>query len=213
VIAGRRRYREIGVFARGLQLIALAALIAATVTIAGGTAPAAAQGAGPFGGFKHDSSAPIEIVADALEVHQAENLAIFSGEVVAAQGTLRLTTDLLTVTYAAEDKDTGADSGADSGASTGAIQNMRADGNVFLSNGAEAAQGAWADYDVASGMIRMGGSVVLTQGDNAISGESLVIDLNAGTGRIEGGRVKSVFTPAAKKPAPETPPETPAAEN
>ena len=46
--------------------------------------------------------------------------------------------------------------------------------------------------------------MVLTQGDNAISGESLVIDLNAGTGRIEGsasGRVKSVFAPAAKTPA------------
>ena len=53
---------------------------------------------------------------------------------------------------------------------------MRADGNVFLSNGAETAQGAWAEYDVASGIIRMGGNVVLTQGDNAISGESLVID-------------------------------------
>ncbi len=194
-------------FARGLQLIALAALVAA----AGVAAPAAAQGKGPFGGFKHDSGAPIEIVADVLEVRQAENLAIFSGEVVAAQGTLRLTADLLTVTYASEESDTGTDTGAAAGtgtgnaADTGAIENMRADGNVFLSNGAETAQGAWAEYDVASGMIRMGGDVVLTQGDNAISGESLVIDLNAGTGRIEGGRVKSVFTPAAKTPAPETP--------
>ena len=186
-------------FARGLQLIALAALVAA----AGVAAPAAAQEKGPFGGFKHDSSAPIEIVADALEVRQAENLAIFSGEVVAGQGTLRLTTDLLTVTYAAEESDTGTDTNTSVG--TGAIQHMRADGKVFLSNGAETAQGAWAEYDVASGMIRMGGDVVLTQGDNAISGESLVIDLNAGTGRIEGGRVKSVFTPAAKTPAAETP--------
>ena len=181
-------------FARGLQLIALAALVAA----AAATAPAAAQEKGPFGGFKHDSSAPIEIVADTLEVRQAENLAIFSGEVVAGQGTLRLTADLLTVTYAAEEGD----------ADTGAIQNMRADGNVFLSNGAETAQGAWAEYDVASGMIRMGGNVVLTQGGNAISGATLVIDLDAGTGRIEGGaggRVKSVFAPAAKTPAAETP--------
>ncbi len=182
-------------FARGLRLIALAALIAA----AGAAAPAAAQSQGPFGGFKHDSSAPIEIVADVLEVRQAENLAIFTGEVVAAQGTLHLTADLLNVIYAAEQSDT------NTSTDTGAIQNMRAEGNVFLSNGAETAQGAWAEYDVASGMIRMGGSVVLTQGDNAISGESLVIDLNAGTGRIEGGRVKSVFTPAAETPAAETP--------
>ncbi len=181
-------------FARGLRLIALAALVAA----AGVTAPAAAQEKGPFGGFKHDSSAPIVIVADALEGRQAENLASFSGEVVAGQGTLRLTADLLTVTCAAEQSE------PNTSADTGAIQNMRAEGNVFLSNGAETAQGAWAEYDVASGMIRMGGNVVLTQGGNAISGGALVIDLNAGTGRIEGsasGRVKSVFAPAAKSPA------------
>jgi lipopolysaccharide export system protein LptA len=196
-------YREVGVFARGLQLIALAAMVAA----AGMTAPAPAQEKGPFGGFKHDSTAPIEIVADSLEVRQAENLAIFSGEVVAGQGTLRLTTDLLTVTYAAEEPDTGTDTNSRVG--TGEIQHMRADGNVFLSNGDETAQGAWAEYDLANGMLRMGGNVVLTQGDNAISGESLVIDLNAGTGHIEGGRVKSVFAPAAKAPAA----ETPAAEN
>ena len=186
---------------KGFQLIVLAAL--AAVTAAG----AAAQGTGPFGGFKHDSTAPIEIVADALEVRQAENLAIFTGEVVAAQSTMRLTTDKLVVTYAA----------MESNADTGEIQHMRADGNVFLSNGDETGQGAWAEYEVANGIIRMGGMVVLTQGDNAISGESLVIDLNSGTGRIEGGaggRVKSIFTPAPESPTPETPaPETPAAGN
>jgi lipopolysaccharide export system protein LptA len=183
------------VIARGFQLIArtsqVAAFLAVALAVALATGAATAQENSPFGGFKHDSSAPIEIVADALEVQQASSLAIFNGDVVAGQGTLRLTADKLTVTYAAENTAIG----------TGAIQNMRADGNVFLSNGAETAQGAWAVYDVARGTIRMGGSVVLTQGENAISGESLVIDLNAGTGRIEGGRVKSVFTPASQPPA------------
>ncbi|MEL6198132.1 MAG: hypothetical protein AAFT19_09810, partial [Pseudomonadota bacterium] len=67
------------------------------------------------------------------------------------------------------------------------------------------ARGSWGEYDVVAGMMRMGGSVVLTQGENAISGDSLVIDLNSGTGRVEGsgtgagtgtGRVKSVFRPS-----------------
>ena len=104
---------------------------------------------------------------------------------------MRLTADKLVVTYAS----------MESNADTGEIQHMRADGNVFLSNGDETGQGAWAEYEVSNGIIRMGGDVVLTQGANAISGESLVIDLNSGTGRIEGGaggRVKSVFTPAAE---------------
>ena len=176
--------RGIGVFARA----AGAAALTAVMTLA--AAPGApAQGVGPFGGFRHDSSAPIEIASDSLEVRQAEGTALFSGEVVAEQGTLTLTADELTVSY-----ETGA-----AASETGEIQHMRAEGNVFLSNGAETARGAWAEYDVAGGTMRMGGSVVLTQGENAISGEALVIDLDAGTGRIEGrgeGRVKSVFTPS-----------------
>ncbi len=179
-----------------VRLIAVAALVAAV--------PAMAQDKSPFGGFKHDSKAPIEITSDSLEVRQAESLAIFSGEVVAGQGTLRLTADKVTVTYSAGKSETG----------TGTIKKMRADGNVFLSNGAETAQGAWAEYDVAGGMMKMGGKVVLTQGSNAISGESLVIDLNAGTGRIEGdggGRVKSVFTPSPKTKDAESQAPAPAA--
>ena len=54
--------------------------------LAGTVLSASAQTQAPFGGFKHDRTAPIEITSDALEVHQAENLAIFSGNVVAGQG-------------------------------------------------------------------------------------------------------------------------------
>lgn len=147
---------------------------------------AAAQDASPFGGFKHDRSQPIEIVSDALEVRQAESLAIFSGEVVAGQGTLRLTTDLLEVNY---------EENNESDSETGAIKHMTAKGNVFISNGAETAQGNRAEYDVDQGKINMTGSVVLTQGANVIAGETLTIDTESGRGRIEGGRVKSIFTP------------------
>ena len=154
------------------------------------TATAGAQSTtGPFGGFKHDRTQPIEITANALEVRQAEQLAIFSGEVVAGQGTLRLTADKVEVTY---------DEDNNSGGDTGAIKNMVASGNVFISNGSETAQGDRARYDVDGGQITMSGSVVLTQGENVISGQTLTINLNAGQGRIEGtgsGRVKSIFTP------------------
>jgi lipopolysaccharide export system protein LptA len=154
-------------------LVALAAL------------PAAAQApGGPFGGFKHDRTAPIEITSDALEVRQAEQLAIFSGEVVAGQGTLRLTADRVEVTYDEQGQ----------GSETGAIRSLVAEGNVFLSNGAETAQGQKARYDVEDGMITMSGDVVLTQGQNVISGQELTINLNEGQGRVE-GRVKSIFVP------------------
>ena len=69
---------------------------------------------------------------------------------------------------------------------------------MFLSSGAETAKGEWAEYDVSGGVVTMGGNVVLTQGENAISGQNLRIDLNSGVGEISGGRVKSVFTPPAQ---------------
>lgn len=146
---------------------------------------ASAQEQGPFGGFKHDRSAPIEITSNTLEVQQAENLAIFSGEVVAGQGSLRLTADRVEVTYNQEGSD-------DPG--TGDIENMQAFGNVFISNGAETAQGEWAEYDLETGLITMTGSVVLTQGQNVIAGKKLVINVDEGQGRME-GRVKSIFAP------------------
>lgn len=152
--------------------------------------PVAAQQNNPFGGFKHDRTAPIEITANSLEVRQADNLAIFDGEVIAGQGTLRLTADKVEVSYDAENQ---------SDSETGAIKKMIARGNVFISNGAETAQGDRAEYDVNAGKINMSGSVVLTQGANVISGQTLTINLNEGQGRIEGtgtGRVKSIFSPS-----------------
>ena len=149
---------------------------------------AAQQAANPFGGFKHDSTQPIEITADALEVRQAESRAIFSGAVVAGQGTLRLTADTLDVWYAQ----------AEGGGGGGDIDRLRAEGDVFLTSGAESARGAWAEYTVSTGMITMGGGVVLAPGENAIRGERLVVDLTSGQGRVEGGRVQSVFNPASR---------------
>jgi lipopolysaccharide export system protein LptA len=160
------------------RTIATAALAASLCA----AASAQEQGS-PFGGFKHDSSQPIEITADSLEVRQADQQAIFSGSVVAGQGTLRLTADRLNVWYAETDGD-------------GDIDRLRAEGDVFMTSGAEAARGAWAEYSVSTGVVTMGGGVVLTQGPNAIRGERLTIDLNAGQGRIEGGRVQSIFQPS-----------------
>ena len=148
---------------------------------------ASAQQDSAFGSFKHDATQPIEITADSLAVNNARQTATFQGKVVAGQGTLRLTASRIVVTYGGEGE-----------GATGEIEKLRAEGDVFLSNGAETAKGQWADYDVAGGTVTMGGGVVLTQGENAISGERLRIDLNAGEGEISGGRVRSVFTPPAQ---------------
>ncbi|TVQ57472.1 MAG: lipopolysaccharide transport periplasmic protein LptA [Rhodobacteraceae bacterium] len=169
-----------------MRAVALAGSLAGALAVASGAR--AQQAASPFGGFQHDASQPIEITADVLEVRQAESVAIFTGGVVAGQGTLRLTAERLSAWY-----DAGAEGGGD-------IDRLRAEGGVFLSSGGETARGEWAEYDVVNGRVTMGGGVVLTQGENAIRGERLSIDLVSGQGRIEGGRVQSVFNPAARRP-------------
>ena len=140
--------------------------------------PAMAQQNSPLGGFKHDRTAPIDITANALEVRQAEQIAVFTGEVVAGQDTLRLTADRVEVLFDEE--------GQSNSEGTGNIRNLKAQGNVFLSNGAETAQGGWAEYDLETGVVRMTGDVILTQGENAGKGQSLVINLNTGVARLEG---------------------------
>lgn len=141
---------------------------------------AVAQGL-PFGGLAHDSSQPVEISANSLSVDQTARTAEFQGGVVAGQGTLRLTADRLVVEYAAQE-----------GGGTGEIRLMRAFGNVTMTNGGEAAESQEAIYTVVDGMMRMMGDVLLTQGDNAIAGNILNINLDAGTAVFE-GRVTSVF--------------------
>jgi lipopolysaccharide export system protein LptA len=160
---------------------------------------AGAQGAAvPFGGLSHDSSLPVEITADALELEQAAGTAIFIGGVRVGQGDLRMAADRIEVFYVDQE-------------GTGTVERMLATGNVMLSNGTEAAESERAAYAVATGIVEMEGSVLLTQGRNALSSERLRIDLTSGTGRLE-GRVQTIFMPGSAPGAAsgEDPATTPA---
>ncbi|WP_394198726.1 lipopolysaccharide transport periplasmic protein LptA [Litoreibacter albidus] len=141
-----------------------------------------AQGASvAFGGLKHDASLPVEITADELTVDQATGSAVFSGNVVAGQGEMRLSASRVQVQYATEN-----------GEATGRIDQLIATGSVTLVNGAEAAEAEKAVYSVDAANIVMTGNVILTQGVNALSGEKLTVDLNTGSGRMS-GRVRTIF--------------------
>lgn len=160
---------------------------------AGATGAARAQAA-PAIDFKHDSSQPIEITADTLDVAQSDQTAIFSGSVLAIQGELRLGSDTLRVYYRG---------GAERTGEQGAISRLDAIGAVAVSSPGETASSEWAVYDVDKAQITMGGKVVLTRGENILRGEQLVIDLESGQSRIigakeQGGRVKGLFVPAKK---------------
>lgn len=140
-----------------------------------------------FGGLKHDASLPVEITADALKVDQASNSAVFDGNVVAGQGGMRLSAGRVQVEYAAQN-----------GSATGKVSRLVATGGVTLVNGAEAAEAQKAIYAVNEAKIVMSGDVILTQGENALSGETLVIDLKTGRGQME-GRVRTIFQTGGNK--------------
>lgn len=138
-----------------------------------------------------DADAPIEIEADKLEVRQEQQLAIFSGNVVAVQGGMTLKTDEMRVTYRQEGESAGANVG-------GAISRLEAIGNVVITTAKEKATGKRGVYDVDPGIIDLEGGVVLSNKDGQLTGQSLRMNVRSGVSVIDGGvrsRVKGVFTP------------------
>lgn len=142
--------------------------------------PALSQTGVAFGGLSHDTSLPVEVTADRLEVDQADGSATFVGNVVVGQGDMRMSAGEVRVEYATGE------------ASTGEIERLFASGGVTLVNGSEAAEAAEAVYTIDTGTVVLTGGVILTQGQNALSADQLVIDLQAGTGTLT-GRVKTII--------------------
>ncbi len=149
-----------------------AALIALVFAV-----PATAQTNINLGGIAADPSAPVEVTADNLNVDQDTGSAVFSGNVVIGQGDLRLSAPSVQVTYAAD---------------SGDITRLQATGGVTFATATEAAEAQSADYNLASGLLTLNGNVLLTQGQSALSADSMVLDLNAGTAQMN-GRVRTVF--------------------
>ncbi|MCA0042080.1 lipopolysaccharide transport periplasmic protein LptA [Celeribacter litoreus] len=130
-----------------------------------------------FGGVTHDSSQPIEIASDELSVDQATGEATFSGDVEILQGTLTLTSQLVQVVYAEDSQ---------------AIARLIASGGVTVSDSGDFVEASNAEYDLESGNITLTGNVLLTQRGSAMSGQKLVLNLETGTGRMD-GRVKTIL--------------------
>ncbi len=136
-----------------------------------------------FGGLKQDTTLPVEVQADQLAVNNADGTAVFTGNVLVGQGEMRLAAGAVRVEYGADGK---------------SIQRLFASGGVTLSNLADAAEAQDAVYSIDSGKVVMTGDVLLTQGQSALSGQKLSIDLKTGTGTME-GRVSTTFIPAKKE--------------
>lgn len=139
---------------------------------------AVAQGAQvAFGNMQENSNLPVEVTSDNLDVDQEDGTAVFTGNVKIGQGTMRLSAPRVLVVYK-EDQS--------------GIKTLQATGGVTLVSGQDAAEATRADYNIETGMIEMRGDVLLLQGANALSAETMYVDTRAGTARMT-GRVKTVL--------------------
>jgi lipopolysaccharide export system protein LptA len=181
-----------------------------------------------FGGLSKSSNEPIDIESDVLTVYDAKKYATFSGNVKAVQGTTTLRAKELNVHYVGGgDKLTGqkgdaapagnqtAAQGAQGVGNSTQISKIEAKGEVVItSENDQTTTSDWALYDVPAQLVTVGGNVVLTQGQNVLKGDRLIINLKTGESRFEntgnttaGGRIRALFMPkqgagaGAAKPA------------
>jgi len=160
------------------------------------------------------SGQPIEINADQLEVRQQDNIAVFTGNVIAIQGDTKLKSDVMTVHYR---KKEGAAASSSSGGGAFApgqnsVERIDVDGNVVIITPTETATGDHGIYQVDARQVKLTDHVVLTRGKNVLKGDTLVHDLDTGKSVINSpfhqneatpgainGRVRALFVPEKSK--------------
>ena len=160
-------------------------IILATAVLAGGGVSAVAQvqqqqGVSALKG--HNSNAPVDVTADRIEVQDRADRALFVGNVHATQAELTLDTERLTVAYSSKPD-------ATSGSAGSGVQIHRLDaaGGVTVHSPSETATGDLGIYDLDRKLITIIGNVRLTQKDNVVTGQRLVINLDSGRAVIDGG--------------------------
>lgn len=148
--------------------------------------------------FSTDSDEPVHIESDELEVRDRENIAIFIGDVVVVQGETTMRTPRLEVHYVGGAQD---DEGPDGAVGGQSISRLEAREGVVVETREQTAKGDWADFEMETQIVTLGGNVVLTQGDNVLRGARLNVNLETGESRLlsgeggEGGRVQGLFKP------------------
>jgi len=174
-------------------------------------------------GLKLSGDKPIQIESDKLEVHQNENLAIFTGNVTVVQGPSLLKAGRMKVYYVKSDAADGKDKGkkpaagadkastAEAGKAPAAgvspmsgganIDHLEVDGKVYIKSDDQVATGDEGTFDMKSQVLVLSGKkVVLSQGDNVLVGCKLTVQMQTGLAQVDacGGRVMMSLTPQSQ---------------
>jgi lipopolysaccharide export system protein LptA len=183
-------------FSRSFAAAALAlALIAAGDALAQGAmsgVPNAMQG------FSQNRDQPIQIEAASLEMRDKKKEATFAGNVKVVQGDTTMTSKSLVVFYdsgpapvtPAPAAPKGSKSGPMQSATPGpggssSIRRLEAKGSVVVTQKDQVVTGETAIFDTRANLITMMGGVVLTQCKNVLKGDRLKVDMTTGVSRVE----------------------------
>lgn len=202
-----------------IRILSAQLLIAAALVVSGAALHAQPASKGPpnaLQGFSQNRDQPVHIEAATLEVRDKEKQATFSGNVKVVQGDTGLRCKSLVVFYEQGDEDAGkSDKSGDKGKSMPAatpgpggsqkIKRLEARGSVVVTQKEQTATGDLGLFDMKTNTVTLSGNVVMTQGQNVLRGDRLVVDLTNGVSRVESGkngqgRVQGLFLPGSAGP-------------
>jgi lipopolysaccharide export system protein LptA len=149
-------------------------------------------------GFSQNRDQPIQIEAASLEMRAKKMEATFAGHVKVIQGDTTMTSKTLVVFYdstpapsAAPAPNSKAAKSAPIQAATpgpggsSSIRRLEAKGSVVVTQKDQVVTGESAVFDTKANMITMLGGIVLTQGKNVLRGDRLLVDMTTGVSRVE----------------------------
>jgi lipopolysaccharide export system protein LptA len=170
----------------------------ALATIAG--SEAGAQSAVPgvpnaVQGFSQNRDQPMQIEAGTLEMRDKKKEATFSGNVKVVPGDTTLTSKTLVVFYdstaapaanaKAATKSAPIKSATPGPGGSSSIRRLEARGSVVVTQKDQVVTGETAVFDTKANLITMLGGVVLTQCRNVLRGDRLLVDMTTGVSRVE----------------------------
>jgi lipopolysaccharide export system protein LptA len=186
---------------RRIAHCARTAVFALAVTVAGEAgAQSAVQGVpNAMQGFSQNRDQPIQIEAATLEMRDKKKEATFSGNVKVIQGDTTMTSKTLVVFYdsttppsaaPAANSKTAAKPAPMQSATPGptgssSIRRLEAKGSVVVTQKDQVVTGETAVFDTKTNLVTMLGGVVLTQGKNVLRGDRLMVDMTTGVSRVE----------------------------
>jgi lipopolysaccharide export system protein LptA len=196
-----------------LSVVTLA-LLASGLAVAQTPRPAAGPPVQSLLQGGQDKDQPVQIEAASLEVRDKNKMATFSGDVQVVQGDTTMKCQKLVVFYGQEvgiaQKEAGAAQNAPPAAKPdtkpaaapagpkGAqnIRRIEARGGVTVITKDQNASGDLGVYDLIAKTITLTGNVVVSQGQNVIHGERVVVDTVSGNARVESNNQGGGATPS-----------------